>query len=392
MPKAEAALTAPPGLAVYIHWPFCLSKCPYCDFNSHVAGAIDQAAWSGALLSELDDTAAALAERTVSSVFFGGGTPSLMPPETVAALLDRVAHHWRLADALEVTLEANPTSAETATLASMAAAGINRVSLGVQALDDDALRFLGRGHDAAEAMAAVAAAQRLFPRHSFDLIYGRPDQSVAGWRRELAAALDHAGDHLSVYQLTVEKGTPFFAARRRGAFAMPDEDTQAALYDATQDMLDAAGLPAYEISNHARPGAECRHNLTCWRYGDYAGIGPGAHGRVTRGGALWATETHPGPERWLDAVRRRGHGRRRCRRLGTAARVDEMLLMGLRLSRGIAREDFAARIGAAPEAVLDARGRDILTEAGLLELDSAGLRATPAGRRVLDSVVVRLTE
>ena len=385
-----ARLAAPERLALYIHWPFCLSKCPYCDFNSHVAGEIDQSAWRAALLAELDEAAAMLPGRTLASVFFGGGTPSLMPPGTVAALLDRAAARWRLAEDLEVTLEANPTSAETKRLAAMAAAGVGRVSLGVQALDDAALRFLGRGHDAAEALAAVAAARRLFPRFSFDLIYARPGQTVAAWRRELARALDRAGDHLSVYQLTIEKGTPFHAARRRGALRPPDEDTQAALYDATQEALEAVGMPAYEISSHARPGGECRHNLACWRYGDYAGVGPGAHGRITVDGALWATENHPAPARWLDAARRRGHGRRRRDRLDAGARRDETLLMGLRLTEGISRAAFARRVGAGIGEALDSRRLAPLVEAGLLVLDAAGLRATAAGRRVLDSLAARL--
>ena len=396
MAAAERAPEDTPGppvtddLALYIHWPFCLSKCPYCDFNSHVAASIDQAEWRRALLAELDNAAAALPRRRVTSVFFGGGTPSLMAPGTAAALLDRAARRWQLAADAEITLEANPTSVETAALADMAAAGVNRVSIGAQALDDSALRFLGRGHDAAEALAAVAAARRLFPRYSFDLIYGRPGQDAAAWRRELGAALGHAGDHLSVYLLTIERGTLFFAAHRRGDFAMPGEDAQAALFDATQEVLEAAGLPAYEISNHARPGGECRHNLTYWRCRDYAGIGPGAHGRLTGDGALWATETWPRPERWLEAVRRRGNGLRRRERLGAAERLDELLLMGLRLAGGIARADFVRRAGAEPEDALSPRRLAELTGAGLLALDRTGLRATAAGRRRLDSVVARL--
>ena len=390
MAPDSAGLATPENFALYVHWPFCLSKCPYCDFNSHVAEHVDQAAWREALLAELDDAAAALPGRTLSSVFFGGGTPSLMPPRTVAALLDRAAARWRLADDVEVTLEANPTSAETATLAGMAAAGVDRVSIGVQSLDDDALRFLGRGHGAAEALAAVAAARRLFSRVSFDLVYARPGQVETAWRDELSRALDHADDHLSVYQLTVEKGTPFYSAWRRGDLRMPDGDTQAALHDATLEMLEAAGLPAYEISNHARPGGECRHNLAYWRYGDYAGVGPGAHGRLTLDGALWATETHPAPARWLDAVRRRGHGRRRRERLDAEARRDELLLMGLRLAEGVSRAAFAGRVGAPIEAALDPRRLAALVEGGMLALDGAGLRATPAARQRLDSVLARL--
>ena len=389
-PEGDSPIAAPEDLALYIHWPFCLSKCPYCDFNSHVADRVDQAAWREALLAELDDAAAALPGRALSSVFFGGGTPSLMPPRTVAALLDRAAARWRLAENVEITLEANPTAAETATLAAMAAAGVNRVSIGVQALDDDALRFLGRGHDAAAALAAVTAARRLFPRFSFDLIYARPGQTEEPWRRELARALNHAGDHLSLYQLTPEKGTPFYSAWRRGTLRLPDEDMQAALYETAREILEAAGLPAYEISNHARPGGECRHNLAYWRYGDYAGVGPGAHGRLTVDGSLWATETHPAPARWLEAVRRRGHGRRRRERLDAGARRDEALLMGLRLAEGVSRAAFARRVGAPLESALDPRRLAALTAAGMLTLDGAGLRASPAARRRLDSLLVRL--
>lgn len=387
----DARLAAPEELALYVHWPFCLAKCPYCDFNSHVAaGEIDRGAWRRALLAELDRRADELPGRTLASVFFGGGTPSLMPPAIAAAVLDRAAARWRLAGGVEVTLEANPTSAEARVLADMAAAGANRVSLGVQALDDAALRFLGRGHDSAEALAAVDAARRLFPRWSFDLIYARPGQTAPAWRRELARALPHAGDHLSVYQLTVEKGTPFHAARRRGAFALPGEDAQAEMFEATQEVLEAAGLPAYEISNHARPGGECRHNLAYWRYGDYAGVGPGAHGRLTLDGALWATETHPAPARWLAAVEAHGDGERRRERLDAAARRSEALLMGLRLAGGIRRADFARRVGAEIEDALDSRRLAALEGAGLLERDRAGLRATAAGRLRLDSVAARL--
>ncbi|MFP6757984.1 MAG: radical SAM family heme chaperone HemW, partial [Alphaproteobacteria bacterium] len=261
-------------LAVYVHWPFCLSKCPYCDFNSHVADAIDQTRWRDALCGEIDHWADRLGARRVTSIFFGGGTPSLMPPETVAAVLRRIAARWALDSNVEISLEANPTSAESGAFAAIADAGVNRISLGVQALDPESLHFLGRGHGVDEAIAAVRLAQQAVPRVSFDLIYGRPGQTVAAWREELSRALDFAGDHLSVYQLTIEKGTPFYAAHRAGAFILPDSDTGAALYEVTNEVLEAAGLPAYEISNHARPGAECRHNLTYWRYQDYVGVGP----------------------------------------------------------------------------------------------------------------------
>ena len=290
------------GFGVYVHWPFCASKCPYCDFNSHVRAEIDEARWRAALVRELDHFAALAPGRTVTSIFFGGGTPSLMAPATVAAVIERTANHWRLAGDVEITLEANPTSVEAGRFAGYRDAGVNRVSLGVQSLDDRALGFLGRGHDAAEARAAVAVAHARFPRVSFDLIYARPGQSPAAWRRELAEALQIAGEHLSLYQLTLEPGTAFHARAARGALALPGGDAAAALYDVTQEVLEGAGLPAYEISNHAVPGAESRHNLTYWRSGDYLGVGPGAHGRLTGGGAVLAIAQTRSPERWLAAV------------------------------------------------------------------------------------------
>ncbi|MBL8665802.1 MAG: coproporphyrinogen III oxidase, partial [Candidatus Odyssella sp.] len=274
-----------PGFALYVHWPFCLSKCPYCDFNSHVRERVEEARWQRAYLAELERAAAETPGRVVTSVFFGGGTPSLMPPETAAAILARIRALWPVAPDAEITLEANPGAAEAARFRAFRAAGVNRLSIGVQALDDAALKFLGRRHVAAEALAAVERAAGIFPRYSFDLIYARPGQSVAAWREELARALRFAGDHLSVYQLTIEPGTAFHTAHARGDFALPDEDTAADLYEATRDLLGAAGLAAYEISNHARPGGESRHNLAYWRYADYAGIGPGAHGRLTLGDA-----------------------------------------------------------------------------------------------------------
>ncbi len=382
-----AAEAAP--LAVYIHWPFCLSKCPYCDFNSHVADAIDHDRWRAALLRELDHAADALPGRTVTSVFFGGGTPSLMAPATAAALLDRIAQRWGVGDA-EITLEANPTSVEAGRLADFRAAGVNRVSLGVQALDDEALKFLGRGHDAREAVAAVELAARLFPRWSIDLIYARPGQGVAAWRAELTRALDLVGDHVSVYQLTIERGTPFFAAHRDGVFDLPDEDNARALYDETQTVLANAGLPAYEISNHARRGGESRHNLAYWRYRDYAGIGPGAHGRVTVDGALFATERLRAPDAWLAAVEADGHGTRVQEPVAPARRADEMLMMGLRLNEGVNRAAFERRAGQPLDDALDREAAARLATAGLIESDSAGLRLTAAGRPVLDAILAAL--
>jgi putative oxygen-independent coproporphyrinogen III oxidase len=377
-------------LALYVHWPFCRSKCPYCDFNSHVRGAVDEARWRRALLAELDHFAASAPGRTLVSVFFGGGTPSLMAPATAGAVLDRALAHWRQAEHLEITLEANPTSVEAGRLADFRAAGINRVSLGVQALDDRALEFLGRGHDAAEARAAVATAARLFARYSFDLIYARPGQTVAAWERELDAALAMAGDHLSVYQLTIEAGTAFAGAHARGAFALPDDELAGALYEATAARLAAAGFPAYEISNHARPGGACRHNLVYWRYGDYVGIGPGAHGRMTEAGAKIAVRQRRAPEAWLAAVEAQGHATEERAMLSEAERRDEMVMMGLRLAEGIARARFRREIGCAIEDAFEAAALAELQAGGFLVCDDAGLRATPAGRQRLNAVLARL--
>ena len=379
--------STPAGFGIYLHWPFCKSKCPYCDFNSHVRESIDQDRWRKALLADLDHAAAMSGPRRVTSVFFGGGTPSLMPAETVAAALDRIDRLWGLPPGTEVTLEANPTSAEAARFAAFARAGVNRLSLGVQALDDRALKFLGRQHSAGEALDALALARAAFPRISFDLIYARPDQSAEAWHEELAEALALGPEHISLYQLTIEEGTVFHGAWRRGELALPEEDAAAALYEETAAMLGAAGLPAYEISNHARPGGECRHNLTYWRYGDYAGIGPGAHGRLSWDGEKHATRQHRAPEAWLDLVERQGHGWRQVEAIDREQRLAEMVMMGLRLSEGVARAAFERELGAAPEDLLprDRLGR--LVEEGYLALDDEGLRATPAGRQRLDALL-----
>ena len=386
-----SSVGAPPPLALYVHWPFCLSKCPYCDFNSHVRESVDQARWRGALLRELDHFAALLPGARVTSIFFGGGTPSLMPPETAAAVLDRAAARWRLAADAEITLEANPTSTEAARLEDFRAAGVNRVSLGVQALEDDALGFLGRGHDAAEARRAVSMAQRIMPRSSFDLMYARPGQTVDAWRAELAGALTFADDHLSLYQLTIEKGTPFWRLERDGAFALPDDDTARALYDLTQEMTAAAGFAAYEVSNHARGGDECRHNLAYWRYDDYVGIGPGAHGRVRPAGeGRQATRQHAGPESWLAAVERSGHGTAETRALDPDEQGREMLMMGLRLAEGVADARLGERTGCDPDRVIDRNARARLIDAGYLKCRDGRLSATAAGRPLLNSLLVEL--
>jgi oxygen-independent coproporphyrinogen-3 oxidase len=377
-------------LAVYVHWPFCRSKCPYCDFNSHVAEAIDQTRWRRALCTEIGHWTDRVGPRRITSIFFGGGTPSLMPPETVAAVLDRIAGCWQVADDVEITLEANPTSAEAAKFAAIAEAGVNRISLGVQALDDDALRFLGREHGAAEAIAAVELARRAVPRFSFDLIYGRPGQTVADWCEELTRALEFAGDHLSVYQLTIEKGTPFYVRHREGDFTLPDDDTGAALYEATNALLDGAGLPAYEISNHARPGGECRHNLAYWRYRDYLGIGPGAHGRLTLDGETRATDAIPAPAGWIDAVEALGHGGRGDTALARGQMITEIVMMALRMTDGVRGDLFESRTGLTLDAAFPPTATARLEDAGLMVRDERGLRATADGRRVLNSLLHEL--
>jgi oxygen-independent coproporphyrinogen-3 oxidase len=382
-------VSAAEPLAVYIHWPFCHSKCPYCDFNSHVRERIDAARWKEALLADLDHHADLIPGREVGSVFFGGGTPSLMSPETVAALLERVRACWTVAPDIEVTLEANPNSAEAGRFRAFAAAGVNRLSLGVQALDPAALRMLGRAHDRSEAIAAIEHARDSFARFSFDLIYARPGQSLAAWRRELDEALMLAGDHLSVYQLTIEPGTAFATMQRLGELVVPAEEEAAALFETTQDRLAARGLPAYEISNHARPGAECRHNLAYWRYQDYVGIGPGAHGRLTMGEVKYATRQARLPERWLAAVEKGGTGIEEMVPIDRDSAVEEMLMMGLRLTEGVARGPLERAAGPSLE-VLFGDKLAPLVEGGFLALDSDRLAATAAGRQRLNAVLAAL--
>ncbi|MFO1079821.1 MAG: radical SAM family heme chaperone HemW [Reyranellaceae bacterium] len=381
--------SAPP-LGVYVHWPFCRSKCPYCDFNSHVSQAVDHERWRRALLAELEHAAGEAPDGRVETIFFGGGTPSLMDPGTAAAVIERVKTLWPAAPDLEITLEANPTSVEAARFAVLAEAGVNRLSLGIQALDAASLAFLGREHSADEALAALETARRHFARYSFDLIYARPGQTVQAWSDELERAVALAGDHLSLYQLTIERGTRFFTDHARGAFALPDEEVASDLYELTQARLAAAGLPAYEISNHARPGSECRHNLIYWRYQDYVGIGPGAHGRVRDGAGKRATRRASGPQAWLDVVERRGHGTvEEVAIVGSDLR-EEALMVGLRLAEGIDRAAFAAATGLDPVAALDAARLEPLIAAGFLDVDDRRLRATPAGRQRLNALLERL--
>ncbi len=373
---------------VYIHWPFCLSKCPYCDFNSHVrAAAIDQQRYAAAFATEIASTAAHIGVRTVSTIFIGGGTPSLMQPETVAAVLDAVARHWTLAADAEITLEANPTSVEADRFHGFRAAGVNRVSLGVQALDDAALGGLGRRHTAAEALAAVRVAQSAFARSSFDLIYARPGQTLDAWEAELSAAIAEAAEHLSLYQLTIEPGTPFAALHAAGKLTLPDPDLARAFFDLTQDICAAAGLPAYEVSNHARPGAQCRHNLIYWRYHEYAGIGPGAHGRIVVDGTRRATATERRPEDWLTRVEAAGHGLVVDDPLTHAQQGDEFLLMGLRLRDGIDPARYCALAGRP----LDPARVAALARDGFVDQDNNGtVRVTRTGFPMLDAVVAQL--
>jgi len=380
------SLTTP--FAVYVHWPFCLSKCPYCDFNSHVRhGGVDEARFVRAYATEIAATAARVPGRTVSSIFFGGGTPSLMQPASVAAILEAIARHWRVAPDVEITLEANPTSVEAARFRGFRAAGVNRVSLGVQSLDDAALKELGRLHSAQEALDAVAIARANFERYSFDLIYARPRQSLESWAAELRRALAHAGDHLSMYQLTIEPDTPFFGLHKAGKLVVPNEDLARDLYDLTQAICVKAGLPAYEISNHARPGGECRHNLVYWRGHDYAGIGPGAHGRLTIDGRRVATETEKRPESWLMRVEAAGSGLIVDEKLTAGEAADEFLLMGLRLAEGIEPARYTALSGR----TLDPKRIAVLREEGAVETTTDGrLRVTLSGFPILDAVVADL--
>ncbi len=383
---------APPieSLALYIHWPFCLAKCPYCDFNSHVRERIDQTRFAAALRTELAWEAARLGRRRLGSIFFGGGTPSLMEPETAARLIEDATSLFDPAPDLEITLEANPTSVEAGRLAAFRDAGIGRISLGIQSLDETALRFLGREHSAPQAIAALETARALFPRISFDLIYARPGQDLAAWRAELDRALSLCADHLSLYQLTIEPGTVFEGMHRRGEIALPDDDEAAALYAETEAVCAQHGLEPYEVSNLARPGGESRHNLAYWRYSDYAGIGPGAHGRVMLGDDLVATRRHRAPEPWADRVEHQGHGSTAEEIISPADRAREMLLMGLRLREGVDTARFAARTGLALADALDADTLERALDAGYLVQDADRLAATGEGRMRLDALLAAL--
>jgi oxygen-independent coproporphyrinogen-3 oxidase len=372
--------------AIYIHWPFCAKKCPYCDFNSHVRAGVDVAAWQAALLADMRHEAALAGGAPLTSIFFGGGTPSLMPPALVAALLAEAERLWGFDPAIEITLEANPSSVEAASFTALAAAGVNRVSLGVQSFDDATLRWLGRLHGGDEARRALAIAQAAFARVSFDLIYALPDHSPEQWEAELGEAIGHGTGHLSLYQLTIEPGTRFASDVRRGVFAPLDDDAAADLFALTQDMTQAAGLAAYETSNHARAGEESRHNLTYWRYQDYCGIGPGAHGR--RAGR--ATVRHKKPENFLNAVAERGHGVAEERSLAPAEQAAEALLMGLRLAEGVDLAALGQRFGFERAGLVSEPALDRLRAMGLTWADGARIGVAPQGRSLLDALLAEL--
>ena len=377
-----------PGFGVYVHWPFCAAKCPYCDFNSHVRHQpVDQPRFVSAFLKEMAEARRLSGPRTVTSIFMGGGTPSLMDPATVEAVLNGIAKEWHVPDGIEITMEANPSSVEATRFRGYRAAGVNRVSLGVQALNDADLKFLGRLHNVEDALKAIRLARDIFPRMSFDLIYARPKQTVEEWERELKEAVSYAVDHLSLYQLTIEEGTPFYGLHKAGKLIVPDGEQSAVLYEATQEITAAIGMPAYEVSNHAAPGAESRHNLTYWRYGDYAGIGPGAHGRLTMGSNKIATATERKPEDWLALVEEHGHGMIDQEILGRDEQADELLLMGLRLKEGIDLVRWQSLSGREP----DPDREQLLIEHGFIErLGNSRLRCTPAGMLILDAVVADL--
>jgi oxygen-independent coproporphyrinogen-3 oxidase len=376
-------MTAGQPLALYIHWPFCVTKCPYCDFNSHVRAMVDDAQWCAALLADLRFEAEKLPDHHLASIFFGGGTPSLMPPATVEALISAAITHWKPRENIEITLEANPSSVESARFSGFAAAGINRLSLGLQALDDADLRILGRPHDLAQGLAALDIAQKHFDRVSFDLIYDRPGMTTASWQAELTRALGFGTDHLSLYQLTLEPGTRFTALHKQGKLTLPDADTSADLFEMTREMTETAGIPAYEVSNHARPGSESRHNLAYWTYGDYVGIGPGAHGR--RQGV--ATERLKKPEAWLAAVTDKGHGMASETLLRPDERATEALVMGLRLADGIDRETFFARTGVPLDTIIRLDRVARYAAQGLLAHDKLGLRLTRSGHPFVDALL-----
>jgi putative oxygen-independent coproporphyrinogen III oxidase len=391
MPVSPIHKIPDPGFGIYFHWPFCRKKCPYCDFNSHVREQVDQRQWVDALLMELSYFAAKTPKKTVTSIFFGGGTPSLMNPETVQSLIEGVDAHFPLSDDIEISLEANPTSAEARSFKGYKAAGVNRLSMGVQSLRNDALQFLGREHSVKEALETIDLARGIFGNISFDLIYALPGQTASQWEADLKSALDLAEDHLSLYQLTIEPNTGFAGAVRRGEFSMPADDLAEEMFDLTQQICAGYGMPAYEISNHARAGFECRHNLTYWRYGNYLGIGPGAHGRVPMSDGRHACQQLKKPEQWLRHTLADGHGSEADMVIADQVeRAEEVLLMGLRLSEGVWFENFRASTGADFDSVINPANVTRLCGAGFLTRDENRLKATDNGRFVLNRLLVEL--
>jgi putative oxygen-independent coproporphyrinogen III oxidase len=375
-------------LAIYIHWPFCKAKCPYCDFNSHVTEHIVAERWKAAYIKEINYFAARVGKRNVSSIFFGGGTPSLMPVDLVKAIIDTLAEHFTFAEDIEITLEMNPTSIEAKKLEGFKAAGVNRVSVGIQSLRAKDLKFLGRQHSAEEALAALQTARDIFSNYSFDLIYARPNQTLLEWREELEEALQYVGTHFSLYQLTIEKGTPFYAAHSRGEFTLPDEDVAAEMYELTETMLKQKGLLAYEVSNYAKPGFECRHNLTYWQYGEYVGIGPGAHGRI--GFPRQATMMIHGPEAWLKSVEEKNHGLQSDIAVTAQEIKEEAVMMGLRLAEGIDVTTFKTATGLDLWSCLDVQKLEACAKEGLITYTINNLRPTPKGRMLLSSLTALL--
>jgi oxygen-independent coproporphyrinogen-3 oxidase len=372
---------------IYVHWPFCKSKCPYCDFNSHVSEAVDHTAWREAYTKEIEYTASLTKGREVTSIFFGGGTPSLMEPATVQSILNDIYKNWTVAENVEITLEANPTSIEAQKFIEFKAAGINRVSIGVQSLSDKDLKFLGREHNGSEAVEALKLADSLFDRFSFDLIYARPNQNVDEWCAELTQALNYAKGHLSLYQLTIEQGTPFYIQHGRGDFTIPEQDLAADLYEVTQDIMNAVNMPAYEISNHALAGQESIHNLTYWRYEDYAGIGPGAHGRLTLDGVKQATRTHRAPDIWLQRVQENGHGYHDFETVDRQGRFTECLMMGVRLKEGLSISHLEEEAGKNIDTLFDARKLKALQEEGLLNFSNTHIKPTIEGMQRLNGLL-----
>ena len=379
-------MTQNPGFGIYVHWPFCQTICPYCDFNVHRAIDINDVAWRDGLLSDLAHFAADTPGRTVTSIYFGGGTPSLMPPRTVGALIDAIGRHWAVADDIEITLETNPTSSERKSFQAFRTAGINRLSVGIQSLDDKALSFLGRDHSGMDGLKALADAQRFFDLTTFDLIYALPDQSIDNWQHELTSALDHAGGHVSLYQLTIESGTAF----KKSGITGGDPDLAADMYDLTQDIMTEHGRPAYEVSNHAIPGDESRHNLCGWRGGDYVGIGPGGHGRITIDGHAFGTHQIHNPARWLEKVGEDGHGTAKRRALSSNDRARELIMMGLRLTEGIDKHMFASVTGIETSEIIDVDAKAQLIAGRLMNETTTHLVATKAGRLVLNGLLDRL--